>query len=94
MNDSIFHEKYNIDFSRPDYSRFDADFERTKGYQHAPEYSSGFNDSKKIKAVSLKQNRKMAEILKKEGIQRFKRLESWFIRFRPNRRSVVESGNR
>jgi len=75
MNESIFHDKYNIDFSRPDYSRFDADFERTKGYQHAPEYSSGFNDSKKIKAVSLKQNRKMAGILKKEGIQRFKNFD-------------------
>ena len=72
MNESIFDEKYNIDFSRPDYSRYDSDFERVKGYQHAPEYSTGYNDSKKIKAVSLKQNRKMAEILKKEGIKRFK----------------------
>jgi len=69
MNESIFHEKYNIDFSRPDYSRLDADFERVKGYQHAPEYSNVYKSSR---PVSLKQNRKMAEVLKKEGIARFK----------------------
>ena len=69
MNESIFHEKYNIDFSKPDYSRLDSDFERVKSYQHAPEYSAGY---KKSRPVSLKQNRKMAEVLKKEGIQRFR----------------------
>ena len=39
MDRRIFDEKYNIDFARPDYSRFDSDYDRVKNYNHAPEYS-------------------------------------------------------
>lgn len=72
MDQRIFNEKYNIDFARPDYSRFDTDYERVKNYNHAPEYSHGHSNFKKTKPVSLKQDRKMAAMLKEEGRRRFK----------------------
>ena len=75
MDERIFDEKYNIDFARPDYSRFDSDYERVKNYNHAPEYSRGLSDIKTTRTVSLRQERKMAEILKKEGKRRFKAYE-------------------